>query len=635
MPDSCSRNRLRFCSRMAALAFTLVASSFVTAQVTPEEHAKHHPQAQGQPPPAGTPGSSAGSSGSGMMDGMGEMMKSMGAPPPRQLYPSLIDLPDMSPERVAEVQRAAHERMQSGTALLGEGLDQLARVAATNDYATMQTATAKIREGLAKFDSGLAAHRAIAEGKNPRQVALQWFKSQMSLPNGATEEAKAGGPWGLSWSHLVAMALLIGFAAAMIAMYFFKMRRATNLLRRLTAAPAGAVAAPPRSSRERTPTPIMEPAPESVTAAPAAAPAPGGTAAAQLVPPATAWGGSLRVVNVFSETPAIKTFRLVNPAGGSIPFTFLPGQFLTLTVALAGKTVKRSYTIASSAAQRDYVEITVKREDMGAVSRYLHDRVAPGALLQVSAPLGYFTFAGTEADSIVLIGGGVGITPLMSIIRALTDRGWNRDIFLLYACRTTDDFVYREELEHLQRRHPNLHVVATMTRTQGTVWMGPKGRLTKELIAESVPDLTKRRIHVCGPTPMMDAVRAALLDLGVPSGQVFTEAFGPAEKKEARQAAVQTAMVEAAGTTTPMVTFLISGRSAPLPPDTTVLEAAEHVGVSIDNSCRAGTCGTCKVKLLKGAVTMEVQDGLPPEEKARGIILACQAKSAQNLEVEA
>ena len=134
---------------------------------------------------------------------------------------------------------------------------------------------------------------------------------------------------------------------------------------------------------------------------------------------------------------------------------------------------------------------------------------------------------------------------------------------------------------------------------------------------------------------MMDAVRAALLDLGVPSGQVHTEAFGPAEKRDARQAAVRTAMVEAPTATTPTATFTISGKAAPLPPDTTVLEAAEHVGVSIDNSCRAGTCGTCKVRLLKGAVTMAVEDGLPPEEKARGIILACQAKSAQNLEVEA
>ena len=127
----------------------------------------------------------------------------------------------------------------------------------------------------------------------------------------------------------------------------------------------------------------------------------------------------------------------------------------------------------------------------------------------------------------MLIGGGVGLTPLMSVIRYLTDRGWPQDIYLLYCCRSTEDFVFREELEHLQRRHANLHVVATMTRAEGTTWMGPTGRLTKELLVQTVPDLPSRWIHLCGPPAMMDALRAILLDLGVPRGRIKTEAFGP------------------------------------------------------------------------------------------------------------
>lgn len=165
--------------------------------------------------------------------------------------------------------------------------------------------------------------------------------------------------------------------------------------------------------------------------------------------------------------------------------------------------------------------------------------------------------------------------------------------------------------------------------------MGPKGRLTKELLAQSIPDIHTRRVHVCGPQAMMDVTRAMLLELGVPGGQIHTEAFGPADKKEARQAAVQTAMIEASPEATPTVAFSISGKAAPLPPGTSVLEAAEHVGVSIDNSCRAGTCGLCNVRLLKGAVTMSVEDALTPEEKSRGIVLACQAHAARNIEVEA
>ena len=600
----------------------LVSFAFLTtavAQVSPDEHAKHHP-AQSSATPGSSPAQSPGSMSSGMMEGMGEMH---GAPKVKEFYPELMSLPELSAEKRGEIERHAHERMQTGVTLMSEALAALHQASATNDLRAMQDAVARLHSGMARYDSGLAAHRALAEGKSPREIALQWFQREMNLlPTEAVQPAS------LSWSHRIFMGLLIVFAVAMIGMYFFKMRRATALLQRLTSLPAGVVTAAPTPRQVSKPVPVETPMP-------APTPQPGGTAAAQMEPPARAWGGSLRVAAIFNETASIKTFRFVNPAGGSIPFTFLPGQFLTLAVALAGQTVKRSYTIASSPAQRDYIEITVKREEQGAVSRFLHDRLQAGDLLQISAPQGYFTFTGTEADSIVLIGAGVGITPLMSVVRAMTDRGWPHDLYLFFACRTTEDFVFREELERLQRRHPNLHVIASMTRSEGTVWMGPKGRLTKELIANSVPDLTRKRIHVCGPPAMMEATIAMLLELGVPRGQIKTEAFGPAVKKEARQPAVQSAMVEASSATTPTVTFTISGKAAPLPPDTTVLEAAEHVGVSIDNSCRAGTCGTCKVKLLKGAVTMEVQDALSPEEKTLGIILACQAKSRSNVEVEA
>lgn len=609
VPHSLSRRRRPKSKLFTVSAIALgVVTSPLCAQVSPEEHAKHHPAGGGTP--------QQGASSQGGMAGMESMMEGMLGKPPKELYPRLMELPALTAEQREELQRAAHERMESGTKMMGEAMDVLLTRAGLNDYAAMQDALNRLREGAARFDSGLSTHRAIAEGKSPQQVGLQWFTQQLNLPESQSSDQHGWLGWSLG--HWVIMVLLAGFGLAVIGMYFVKMRRASSLLRRLTEPPVGAVVAPAPAG--------------AAPAAPVAAPEAGDAARAAAIGP---WSGSLRVANVFVETPAIKTFRLVNPTGGSIPFSFIPGQFLTLAVALAGKTTKRSYTIASSAAQREYVEITVKREDQGVVSRYLCDRVAPGDLLQISAPQGRFTFSGSESESIVLIGAGVGITPLMCIVRSLTDRGWNKDIFLLFACRSSDDFVFRDELERLQKRHANLHVVATMTRSDGTVWMGPKGRLTKELIAQSVPDLVTRRIHVCGPSAMMDATRAILADLGVKTGQVFTEAFGPAEKKEARQTAVQTAMVEAPAETTPMVSFSISQKAAPLPPGTSVLEAAEHVGVSIDNSCRAGTCGLCKVKLLKGAVTMAVEDGLSPDDKSQGVILACQAQSKTNIEVEA
>ena len=224
----------------------------------------------------------------------------------------------------------------------------------------------------------------------------------------------------------------------------------------------------------------------------------------------------------------MKTFRLRDPQGGLIPFSFVPGQFLTYSAQIDGKVVRRSYTIASSAAQTAYVETTIKREEKGIFSDYMHDKIAEGDLVDVIAPSGVFTFTGTEADSVVLIGGGVGITPLMAAIRYLADIAWPGEIYLLYGARSTEEFIFRDELEHRQRRMHNLHVAATMARSAGTSWMGAEGPISKEFLIQSVPDLAKRRIHLCGPPGMMQAMKKLLADIGVPAEQVKTEAFGPA-----------------------------------------------------------------------------------------------------------
>jgi len=142
---------------------------------------------------------------------------------------------------------------------------------------------------------------------------------------------------------------------------------------------------------------------------------------------------------------------LADPGTDRLPFDVLPGQFLQVEVTPeSGKTARRSYTIASSPTQRAYVELTVKREEQGAVSKYLHDQLTVGDLLKVAGPFGEFTFTGTDAESIVLIAGGVGITPMMSVLRYLTDIAWPGQIFFLYGARSTEEFVFRDELERLE-----------------------------------------------------------------------------------------------------------------------------------------------------------------------------------------
>ena len=617
---------------LGAVAALGLAIRLASADPPPDEHSGHHPAA----PPIAPGGSTA------TPEREGEMGGSMHGRAPSPLYPALMNLPDLGLERRGQIQVAAQERMRGGISMLLEGVDRLAAATAADDPRAMSESTVLMRGGLEQYETGLAALRALSEGRAPRDVALAWFRREMNLAD-PRELEQVSGLFGLSSFHFLSMVALVVFAAAMVAMYFFKMRRAGRLLEQLTASPtttpgpAAAVAVPPRPSTVLTGLP---PPAVALTAPPAAigtatpAPIPAEKTAASV--PTEKWSGVLRVVGVFRETGEIRTLRLAASGSGEIPFRFAPGQFLTMTVTRDGKPVRRAYSISSSPAQRAYCEITVKRESRGAMSPYLCDEVKAGDLLACAAPGGSFTFTGAEAPGVVLIGGGVGLTPLMSVIRYLTDVGWPGPVHLLFFCRTTEDFLFREELERLQRRHANLEVIASMTRAQGTTWMGPCGRPSKSMIAAAVPDIASRRVHLCGPPPMMDAVKGILNELGVPPMQVKTEIFGPPAKPSSGPAMTDAAAVAVAPrATAAIVQFARSKVSAAVPAGRTILDAADSIGVFIDNACRSGTCGSCKVKLQAGVVSMAVEDALEPAEKASGIVLACQALPSGDVTVDA
>ncbi|OYW70706.1 MAG: hypothetical protein B7Z37_29915 [Verrucomicrobia bacterium 12-59-8] len=361
---------------------------------------------------------------------------------------------------------------------------------------------------------------------------------------------------------------------------------------------------------------------------------PSAGAEAESSPPMTKnWRGQLRVGSIIKETPTVKTIRL-QPASGErfLPFTFVPGQFLNVAFWIGGGRMNRSYSISSSPNQREYLDLTVRREPRGAVSRHIVDLLREGDLIEAGGPVGTFTFTGKEADSIVLISGGVGITPMVSISRYLTEQSWPGDIYFIYVCRTPADYILAEEIAELERRNPKLHVTITMTRAEGADWKGPRGHLTEELLTESVPELTSRRIHLCGPIPMMDATKALLAEMGVPKEQVKTEAFGTPKPTPAPAGTTAKPSAEAAG---PLVTFSKNNKSAKIHAGQTVLELSEDLGIGIQFSCRVGTCGVCKVKMTEGEVDQEVQDSLDDDDKASGIILACQAKPKTPVTVEA
>ncbi|MCX5747459.1 MAG: 2Fe-2S iron-sulfur cluster-binding protein [Proteobacteria bacterium] len=342
-------------------------------------------------------------------------------------------------------------------------------------------------------------------------------------------------------------------------------------------------------------------------------------------PSRTFWRGELRLARIVDETPDVKTFRFVARDGGPIPFDHVAGQYLTLALAIDGKRVNRSYTIASPPTRTDHVEISVKRAPNGnGGSRHVHATFAVGELVRIAAPAGKFVFAGHEAERVVLIAGGVGITPMMSILRGLTDRGWGGHAYLAYTVRTAADVIFGDELADLVARHPNVHLLISLS--------SERGHLTAAMLTELVPDFTRGPVMMCGPTPMMVATRRLLVDeLHLPDADVHEEEFvstpiGDAPAIDGDAAADPSAVFD--------VQFTRGGRRTEVA-GLTVLEAAEACGVAIPFECRSGICGQCKTRLVAGQVSMEVADALTPAERARGLVLACQARPTTDVVIDA
>lgn len=349
------------------------------------------------------------------------------------------------------------------------------------------------------------------------------------------------------------------------------------------------------------------------------------------------WSGELVVANIRQETHDVKTFRLVASDGGEIPFVHLPGQYMNLSLSINGETVKRSYTIASAPTQRGHVELTIKRNPEGKASRFMHDVVKAGDSIRIGAPAGKFYFNELKAEGVVLIAGGVGITPLMSILRYLTDQVWGGRIYFINAVRSNDDVIYANELRTLTQRFENLRVLTYYSNTLPSTcnddlaerWIEKTGYIDAAGLGAFIPNLKVLPIFLCGPDPMMQAVRKTIVSLGVPNENVSTEEFVSPRAAIAEPATLASdsavmrgSLVEGQLAT---VTFTKSGQMADIESTVTILEAAEQAGVALPFECRSGICGQCKVKCSAGRVRMVSRDAISKSEESKGYILACQS----------
>jgi ferredoxin-NADP reductase/MOSC domain-containing protein YiiM/ferredoxin len=344
---------------------------------------------------------------------------------------------------------------------------------------------------------------------------------------------------------------------------------------------------------------------------------------------APAWSGfrALRVAAIERESDTISSFHLVADDGAGTP-TARAGQYLTVRVRpdADGPALVRSYSL-STLGDASGLRISVKRE--GAVSRFLHDRVRVGDVLDVAAPRGAFVLRAVERP-VVLVSAGVGATPVLAMLHQLVADGDPRPVWWVHGARDAREHAFARETEGLLAALPDAHrLVAYSAAPAGDQGKDHDiaGRLDLAALERAgVP--VDADYYLCGPEGFMRAIAAALAARGVAPGRVVTETFGGV-------AVTRPGIVEGAGehgaphppdgapVTGPPVTFARSGLSVAWDGDRfpSLLELAEACDVPAPFSCRTGVCHTCTTGLVAGAVDYAPQPLEPPE--AGSVLLCC------------
>lgn len=315
-----------------------------------------------------------------------------------------------------------------------------------------------------------------------------------------------------------------------------------------------------------------------------------------------------QVTRIEQESKDIRSFYLQPQDNATV--AFVPGQHLPIRLLRSGdaSALIRTYSV-SSAPSDGHIRISVKAQ--GPASHHLHDTVRVGDILEVRPPLGSFTLAEETERPVVLIGAGVGITPLVSMFRELIAQNLqhqrHRPIHLFQSARTLEDLPFQAELVELQQRDPeSVHIHRALSSPEAEAVAGRDfeiiGRLDFARLKARLP-LDDYDFYLCGPATFLQAMYDGLRGLNISDERIHAEAFGPSTLQ--RLAVEQeTPLIQPPAATTPVpVYFATSAKDARWTPGAgSLLELAESRGLNPDFSCRGGSCGTCKTRLVSGKV---------------------------------
>ncbi|MGH1482661.1 MAG: 2Fe-2S iron-sulfur cluster-binding protein [Geminicoccales bacterium] len=352
----------------------------------------------------------------------------------------------------------------------------------------------------------------------------------------------------------------------------------------------------------------------------------------------SAWHGwrKFRVLSIADETDAVKSFYLVPHDKKPLP-PFLPGQYLTLQVRPPDqmKPLIRCYSLSCSPSQ-DFYRISVKQEGAGPgaperppglVSTFLHEKVNEGDFIDVKSPGGAFYLDLSRHTPVVLIAGGIGITPIFSMLDSIVAQGSKREVWFFLGVRSRGDHPMYGPLIDYAKRVENLRLVVCYSDPSPSCRQGidyhHHGVVSVSLMRDML-NANNYDFYFCGPPGMMEALHSGLRDWGVPNDRLHYEAFGPATVNS---------LVKNDDPKDFKISFIRSKKDISWSNNSgSILDVAEANGIRVDSGCRSGNCGACAIAIKSGAIDYLNVPGQPPEE---GTCLICSAVPTSNLELDA
>ena len=354
------------------------------------------------------------------------------------------------------------------------------------------------------------------------------------------------------------------------------------------------------------------------------------------------WNGfrKFKVVSKVEETSDITSFYLAPHDGKELP-EFLPGQFLTFQIPVPTQPhpVIRCYSLSDSPFHPERYRVSIKRVPAPRneptappvlVSNYFHDFLNENDIVDIKAPSGHFHLSMTKKFPVVLLAGGVGITPLLSMLNAITEMGSQREVWFFLGVRNKKDHVMKEHLEMVARENENVRLRVFYSAPGETDVLDEdyhvKGRVNVENLKTILPS-SNFDYYICAPPPMVKDLRKDLADWGVPKKNIHFEAFGPATVKGCKAEPGKASGVKI------NIQFEKSGKTLVWDSKSeSLLDFAELNGISIDSGCRAGNCGTCLTAIKHGKVELVGEPGSEPEA---GSCLTCISIPKEDLTLDA